>query len=95
MERPQGKMALPTKCWLFEKRLNNEEGGEVSDLWFDIDIQCIPTKKPKDLGEWRPISLLSIMQKFYCAATARMYDDWIDLPLWMAGFSWKADNLWN
>ena len=26
------------------------------------------------------------MQKLYCAVTARMYDDWIDLPLWMAGF---------
>ena len=26
------------------------------------------------------------MQKLYCAVTARMYDDWIELPLWMAGF---------
>ena len=34
------------KC-LFEKRLNNESGGEVGELWFDIDIQCLPTKNNK------------------------------------------------
>ena len=26
------------------------------------------------------------MQKLYNAVTAKMYDDWIELPLWMAGF---------
>ena len=72
---------------LFEKRLNNEEGGEVGDGWFDIDIQCIPKKaNPRNLGDWRPISLLPTIQKFYNAVTAKMYDDWIELPLWMAGF---------
>ena len=72
---------------LFEKRLNNEEGGEVGDEWFDIDIQCMP-KKPnaRNLGDWRPISLLPTLQKFYNAVTAKMYDDWIELPVWMAGF---------
>ena len=72
---------------LFENRLNNEAGGEVGEPWFDIDIQCLPkNKNPKNLCEWRPISLLSTMQKFYSAVTAKMYDDWIELTLWMAGF---------
>jgi hypothetical protein len=31
----------------FEKRLNNEAGGEVCDGWFDIDIQCLPKKKSR------------------------------------------------
>ena len=42
--------------------------------------------KPRNLGDWRPISLLSTIQKFYNAVTAKMYDDWIELPMWMAGF---------
>ena len=72
---------------LFGKRLNNEEGGEVGKAWFDIDIQCIPKKtKANNLGDWRPISLLPTLQKFYNAVIARLYDDWIELPLWMAGF---------
>ena len=53
-------------------------------LWFDIDVQCIPKQKTRNLGEWRPISLLSTIQKFYSAVTAKMYDDWIELPVWMA-----------
>ena len=40
--------------------------------------------KTRNLGEWRPISLLSTIQKFYSAVTAKMYDDWIELPVWMA-----------
>jgi hypothetical protein len=72
---------------LFEKRLNNEIGGEVGPEWVDIDIQCLPKKKkPMNLGEWRPISLLSTIQKLYNAAVAKMCDDWIELPIWMAGF---------
>ena len=70
---------------LFERRLNNEEGGELGDWWFDIDIQCIPTKT-RHLGDRRPISLLSTIQKFYNAVTAKMYYGWIELPMWMAGF---------
>ena len=35
---------------LFEKRLNNEEGDEVSDFWYDIDIQCIPPPQQKRPG---------------------------------------------
>jgi hypothetical protein len=72
---------------LFEKRLNNEEGGEPGPGWLDIDIQCLPKKKkPMNLGEWRPISLLSTIQKLYNAVVAKMYDGWIELPSWMAGF---------
>ena len=36
---------------LFEKRLNNEEGGEVGDEWFDIDIQCLPKKQMPETSE--------------------------------------------
>ena len=71
----------------FSKKNNNEEGGEVSDLWFDIDIQCIPkNKKPETWGNGAPFRYSPLCRNSCCAVTARMYDDWIDLPLWMAGF---------
>jgi hypothetical protein len=37
-------------------------------------------------GDWRPISLLSTIQKLYNSLIAKHYADWIDLPIWVTGF---------
>jgi hypothetical protein len=67
-------------------KLNDEKGGEVGRGWFDIELRAYQTKKPMSLGDWRPISLLSTIQKVYNATVSKMHDDWIDIPVWMAGF---------
>ena len=56
---------------LFEGRANDEDEDRVHWGWYAVQVWCIPkTPRPQHLGEWRPVSLLSSLQKLYASCVS-------------------------
>ena len=72
----------------FELRLNNLAGGEVYEDWHSILVHCIPKLgSPTSLSHWRPISLLSCVQKLYACCIMKVLDDHFVWPPELVGFT--------
>ena len=66
---------------LFERRANDEDVDLVHWAWYQVLVWCIPKiALPKGFDEWRPMSLLSSMQKLYSSCLASILEATIDIP---------------
>ena len=68
---------------LFEQRLNGEvvDESSVHEAWHTVMVWCIPkTQDPKSLSEWRPVSLISNLQKLYGSCTAMLLEEECPIP---------------
>jgi hypothetical protein len=71
---------------LFEERLNGF-GHQGVQGWELISVHCIPKDpNPKDLKNWRPISLLPTLQKLYASCVAKLVQASVTWPPEFYGF---------
>ena len=73
----------------FQARLNNKAAGKVHDAWHLIKVWCIEKIcSTRSLSQWRPISLLSTLQKLYSSCLSQILEDQVDMPAdYVLGFT--------